>query len=236
MHVVRPASLSTFERPTSAGATHPASLRMPSIAFPGPTDAGRTLAKLGEPPAADSTAQARDLKVSHALIAQRSAEGDAWARALDAHGGTKVWHELAARVAASGVAGDAPVEALVGAALRAASMQAAVGKRTWSRQRPFQVDPTITVVGRTPKAADTSYPSGHTARAFAAARIISALDPKLATDAYALAAEVAYSRIYAGVHFASDVLAGARLGTSLADSVLTRWRAGKLAGVAPFAA
>ena len=101
------------------------------------------------------------------------------------------------------------------------------------RQRPFQVDPSIHVIGRSPKGVDSSFPSGHAARAFAGARVIATLEPAMANDAYALAREVAVSRIYAGVHFATDVIAGARLGVYLAESVLDRWRAGTLVGVTP---
>jgi membrane-associated phospholipid phosphatase len=54
------------------------------------------------------------------------------------------------------------------------------------------------------------------------------LDPTVTDAAYALAREVALSRIYAGVHFASDAVAGARLGTYLAETTLKRWRAGEL--------
>jgi undecaprenyl-diphosphatase len=67
---------------------------------------------------------------------------------------------------------------------------------------------------------DGSYPSGHTSSAFAAARVIATLEPKLAAEAYALAAQVAASRVYAGVHFPTDVVAGALLGTGVAEAAL----------------
>jgi hypothetical protein len=186
---------------------------------------GTPLAKLGAPPAPGSAREQHDVATSRALIAQRTPEGDAWARAMDQHGGTAVWRELAAQVQGMD---PAVAQSLVGAALSAASTQAGLGKHTWMRQRPFQVDPSITVIGRTPKLADSSYPSGHSARAFAAARILAVLDPSVANSAYAMAREVAYSRMYAGVHFASDTVAGAKLGTAIADSVIERWRDGTL--------
>jgi hypothetical protein len=220
-------------RPGVAGPAMPAELRLPDLPFPSNVDdLGTPIDQLGPPPAPNSRAAKQDMAVTRALIAQRTHEGDAWARALDQHGATIVWDELAAQVH-----GDTAVaQSLVGAALLAASAQAGVGKKQWARQRPFQVDPTIDVIGRTPRAGDSSYPSAHAARAFAAARILAVLDPTVANAAYAMAREVAYSRMYAGVHFQSDVLAGARLGTSVAETVLEQWRAGTLPAAAKPAA
>lgn len=199
-------------------------LDVPAIDFPDATHPGTSLKGIGEPPAADSDRAKRDMRVTHAIVAQRTAEGDAWARDLDLHGTTAVWKELAQQVE-----GDpATIQAVLGAALSAASVQGGVGKRQWMRPRPFQVDPTIQVIGRTPKHVDSSYPSIHSARAYAAARALSVMDPSVTDAAYALAREVALSRIYAGVHFATDSVAGARLGTYLAERTLDRWRAGKL--------
>lgn len=199
-------------------------LDVPKLDLPDADDPGTKLAKLGDPPADDSTRARRDMSITRSIVAQRTPAGDAWARDLDLHGTTAVWKELATQVA-----GDpATTQAVLGAALAAASVQGGVGKRQWARPRPFQVDPSITVVGRTPRAEDSSYPSIHGARAYAAARVLSSLDPSVTDAAYSMAREVALSRLYSGVHFASDIVAGARLGTSLANSVLTRWRAGTL--------
>jgi hypothetical protein len=67
---------------------------------------------------------------------------------------------------------------------------------------------------------NSSYPSGHTRNAFAEARIVAKLDPAQADIAYARAEEVALSRMYAGAHLPSDVMAGARLGTAVGDAVV----------------
>jgi hypothetical protein len=210
-------------RPTVVPVPMP-DIEFPAIDLPDPAHKGTALSKLGDPPSLGSDRAERDLRYTHRVVEQRTPEGDAWARDMDMHGTTALWKELAAQVA-----GDpAVVQAVLGAALAAASVQGGVGKKQWSRQRPFQVDPTITVVGRTPKKVDSSYPSIHSARSYAAARVLSALDPSVTDAAYALAREVALSRIYAGVHFASDTVAGARLGTYLAERTLERWRRGEL--------
>jgi membrane-associated phospholipid phosphatase len=60
-----------------------------------------------------------------------------------------------------------------------------------------------------------SFPSAHAATAFAGALAYSDLGvPRL--PLYALASTLAYSRLYLGVHYPSDILAGALLGTGLA--------------------
>lgn len=60
---------------------------------------------------------------------------------------------------------------------------------------------------------DWSFPSGHTTASFAAAEIIFLMVSKSwGSAALTLAALVAYSRMYLGVHYLSDVLAGVSVG------------------------
>lgn len=58
----------------------------------------------------------------------------------------------------------------------------------------------------------TSFPSGHSASAFAFATGVCAELPELAPVLLPLAGAVAYSRTHAGVHYPSDVAAGAAIG------------------------
>jgi membrane-associated phospholipid phosphatase len=67
----------------------------------------------------------------------------------------------------------------------------------------------------TPTATALSFPSAHASTAFAGALAYSRLGAP-AAPLYALAAGLSWSRLYLGVHYPSDVLAGAVLGTGVA--------------------
>ena len=89
-------------------------------------------------------------------------------------------------------------------------------KRYFRRQRPFHVEQGVVLVGREPS--NYSFPSGHAAAAFGGARMMQRLLPRWAWLWYAIASLVAWSRVYLGVHYPSDVTMGAVLGTLLAES------------------
>lgn len=74
----------------------------------------------------------------------------------------------------------------------------------------------------------SSFPSGHAATSFACATVLSVLVPRAAPAFLVLAAAIAYSRLYVGVHWPLDVLAGAALGvaTSLLLLAVIRRRSG----------
>jgi undecaprenyl-diphosphatase len=78
------------------------------------------------------------------------------------------------------------------------------------RARPVAADPTLTALVPTPD--NPSFPSGHTATAFAAATVLALFHPRLRWPALALAAVVGLSRVYLGVHFWADVVVGAVFG------------------------
>ena len=62
-----------------------------------------------------------------------------------------------------------------------------------------------------------SFPSGHTAAAFAFATGVGHLMPRAAVPLHALAALVGYSRVHTGVHYPGDVVVGSLIGTTLAQ-------------------
>jgi undecaprenyl-diphosphatase len=87
------------------------------------------------------------------------------------------------------------------------------------RRRPFIDIVQAISVGRKP--GTFSFPSGHSASAFAAAWLLSRHYPEFKSAWYALALLVGFSRIYVGAHYPGDVVSGAVAGTALAEA--TRW-------------
>jgi membrane-associated phospholipid phosphatase len=107
-----------------------------------------------------------------------------------------------------------PIPTLIAAvSVGIGSLIVALMKETIDRPRPAHADPSIETAVGTP--GSPSFPSGHTATAFAAAAVVGAFYPRLRWPLYGLAALVGLSRIYLGVHFALDVAAGAILGLSI---------------------
>jgi membrane-associated phospholipid phosphatase len=123
-------------------------------------------------------------------------------------------------IAAIGACGDAackrrqPRAAAAGLlAIGTAALLVTVLKQTFDRPRPPLADPTLDPIGIVP--ASASFPSGHAATAFAAAVAIGLVHPRLRRPLLALAAVVALSRVYLGVHYVLDVLAGTVLGVAV---------------------
>jgi len=78
------------------------------------------------------------------------------------------------------------------------------------RQRPFLVLPQIKSIMKAPDM--FSFPSGHAAGAFVMATIFYHFYPSLSIPLYGTASAIGFSRVYNGVHYPSDVLAGSFLG------------------------
>lgn len=97
-----------------------------------------------------------------------------------------------------------------------------VAKLLWRRKRPDLGEvPQIRRLARLPTS--TSFPSGHAASAFAFATGVALEKPALGIPLLGVATAVAYSRVYVGVHYPSDVVAGAAIGAGMAVATRHFW-------------
>ena len=84
-------------------------------------------------------------------------------------------------------------------------------KNIFARPRPCWVNTAVEMLVKVPK--DYSFPSGHSIASFAGAGALLHYSKMLGVPAMVLANLIAFSRMYLYVHFPTDVLAGAVLGT-----------------------
>src|SRR6266851_1866903 len=136
-----------------------------------------------------------------------------WMVAATRGGDGWLWYALALVVAVFG--GSERVPALLAMAL---SVSLGIGlflklKRTFGRKRPCALEPHCWATLLPPD--QFSFPSGHTITAFAVAVSLGVNYPAMLAGLFFCAASVAVSRILLGMHFLSDVIAGAALGATL---------------------
>ena len=105
---------------------------------------------------------------------------------------------------------------LASLAVTSASVNLVV-KPLWRRPRPDRAAHAVPAPRHVPMPRSQSFPSGHSAAAFAFAAGVGDVMPPAAAPLRALAALVAYSRVHTGVHYPLDVVAGALIGTTLAQ-------------------
>lgn len=87
-------------------------------------------------------------------------------------------------------------------------------KRFVARTRPFQNSQKLVLLIRKPE--DFSFPSGHSSSSFAVSTVFLLLAPLwIGLPAWGMALLIAFSRLYLGVHYPTDVLCGAGLGILL---------------------
>jgi len=83
-------------------------------------------------------------------------------------------------------------------------------KHIFNRQRPYVTYEEISSAIHPPDR--FSFPSGHTAGAFVVAFVLYFYHPALSIPFFIVASLIGFSRIYLGVHYPSDILAGVVLG------------------------
>ncbi len=89
-------------------------------------------------------------------------------------------------------------------------------KRKVKRRRPFERIPGLHYLIKPPDR--FSFPSGHTAAACLMATLISTYYPEGTLVSCLWAGSIGFSRVYNGVHYPTDVLAGAILGIACAQA------------------
>jgi membrane-associated phospholipid phosphatase len=112
------------------------------------------------------------------------------------------------RAAVSGLASVAATSAVVNLLI----------KPLGRRRRPDRANSGMAAAREVPMPGSRSFPSGHTAAAVAFASGVARELPQARLPLDALAALVGYSRVHTGVHYPGDVVAGALLGSALAEA------------------
>ncbi|MBI4900732.1 MAG: phosphatase PAP2 family protein [Actinobacteria bacterium] len=105
--------------------------------------------------------------------------------------------------------------ASIGLASAAANL---VGKRVTNRRRPDRAAGSAPDDRQVPMPDSTSFPSGHTASAFAFAEGVGRVMPALGGPLRLAAVAVGYSRVHVGVHYPGDVAAGALIGRTAGEA------------------
>lgn len=164
-----------------------------------------------------------DRAISHAVARLPATRADEGLRKLTGtanHG--VLWFAVAAVLAVrKGVTRRAALRGVI--SITGASFLAnAVLKTLMPRRRPAaEMLPEQRRLVRRPTS--SSFPSGHAASAAAFVTAVAMESPRSAMVVAPLAAGVAYSRVHTGVHWSSDVMAGAAVGTGVALATRRWW-------------
>jgi undecaprenyl-diphosphatase len=110
----------------------------------------------------------------------------------------------------------AAVAGLASIAVTATVVNVAV-KPLARRRRPDRLAHEVPIARHVPMPSSRSFPSGHSAAAFAFAGGAGEVVPAASLPLHALACLVAYSRVHTGVHYPLDAIAGSVLGATLSQ-------------------
>jgi hypothetical protein len=135
----------------------------------------------------------------------------------------QLWNEHASRkVLEYGLSQDPAAATYALAAMNIAMQDACIAcwdaKFTYWQIRPSQLDPELKPLFPPPN--HPSYPAAHGCISTAAAVVLARLFPGDADALLAIGKEAADARIYAGIHYRSDIDAGQALGRAVAEKVL----------------
>jgi undecaprenyl-diphosphatase len=141
-------------------------------------------------------------------------------RLSDAANNSKLWLGVAAGMGALGGRRGrrGAVLGLVSIGVTSATVNL-LGKQFFRRHRPDRVGEEVPEARYVRMPTSTSFPSGHSASAFAFVNAVAAEWPVLGFPLRALAGGVAYSRVHTGVHYPGDVVIGSLIGAAIGDTV-----------------
>jgi membrane-associated phospholipid phosphatase len=177
------------------------------------------------PPAPDSPRMISEIEEVRTVerTPRRIAAALFWEHAAGGSRSYQFWNEQLSRaLLESRRDHDAPWSARAYAMTNVALYDAAVAcwdaKYAYWAIRPDQLDPRVRPLFTTPN--HPSYPSGHSCFAAAAATVLAHVFPREAAVFDALASEASESRLWAGIHFRSDLDAGRALGRAIAERTI----------------
>ncbi|HSN06915.1 MAG TPA: phosphatase PAP2 family protein [Candidatus Angelobacter sp.] len=161
-----------------------------------------------------------DRAVYEAVAAAGTPSLDAGLRRVsEAANRSALWIGVAAALAAVGGRRGrrAAVDGL--ASIAVASAVVNLGAKPLARRRRPERDATTRSERHVRMPGSTSFPSGHSASAFAFAEGVSATLPWVGVPLRLAAATVAYSRVHTGVHYPGDVVVGTLIGMTAGEVV-----------------
>ena len=133
---------------------------------------------------------------------------------------SRIWLAIAAGIAVAGGPDGrrAALRGLIAVGVTSAAVNVAL-KTIRPRPRPDRAAAHVPAARLVAMPSSGSFPSGHSASAFAFASCAGASLPAAAPPLLGLAAAVACSRIYTGVHFPGDVIIGSAIGVAIGRAV-----------------
>lgn len=167
------------------------------------------------PPHADG-----ELAQLHRLMRARTPAQTNAARWLEVHGKKDLWLLFADQYTQLyGPSRAKGLRHLVKQTYALSKAVAAQAKATYRRRSPYVVDPSLHGINQTPFAGQThySYPSKHSVIAAAEVAVLAQREPSRSAELAQWEAQIDYSRLVGGGHYASDVAAGAFLGRLVGD-------------------
>jgi membrane-associated phospholipid phosphatase len=164
---------------------------------------------------------AADRALYTAVAATHTPTLDSLARRLSqAANMSRIWMAVATGIAAVGGPEGRRAAGRGLAAVGVTSATVNIGvKSVCERQRPDRAATQMPLARQVAMPSSASFPSGHSASAFAFATAAGSSLPRARLPLSLLAAAVAYSRVHTGVHFPADVIIGSLIGVAIGRTV-----------------